>query len=88
MLLNKIRDKNRTAIIIVTGRQISDAFELYKAGADYVILPHFLGGEYTARIIEKAKGDKRIYEFEKKKQIRELNERLREGQEHPKVDRD
>lgn len=87
MLLNKLK-KNENTIIIVTARQISEAFQLYKEGADYVILPHFLGGEYTSSIIEKAGINKKIYEKEKAKQIRDLKERLREGQEHPRIERD
>ncbi|HLC86970.1 MAG TPA: cation:proton antiporter [Candidatus Nanoarchaeia archaeon] len=88
MLLNKIREKNKEVIIIVTARQISDTYDLYKAGANYVILPHFLGGEYTARLIEKAKENKKEYEIEKNKQLSELKERLKEGQEHPKTEKD
>src|SRR3989344_3207266 len=88
MLIDEVRKKNKGSIIIVTARQISDAFELYKAGADYVILPHFLGGEHTARIIEKARENKKEYEIERKKQIKELKERLKEGHEHPKVEKD
>lgn len=88
MLIHKIREKNKNSVIIATARQISETFELYKAGADYVILPHFLGGEYTARIIEKAGTNKRVYLEEKKKQIKDLKERLREGHEHPKVEKE
>lgn len=87
-LLNLIHKRNKEGILIVTARHISDAFDLYKAGADYVILPHFLGGEYTAKIIEKAKENKKIYREEKEKQIKELKERLGEGQEHPKVEKE
>ena len=87
-LLNLIHKKNKETVIIVTARHISEAFDLYKAGADYVILPHFLGGEYTAKVIERAKEDKKIYKEEKEKQIKELKERLGEGQEHPKIERD
>ena len=86
-LLNFIHKKNKEAIVIVTARHISEAFDLYKAGADYVILPHFLGGEYTADIIERAKGNKNVYKEEKEKQIKDLKERLGEGQEHPHVDK-
>lgn len=86
MLLHKLK-KNKNIIIIVTARQISEAFQLYKEGADYVILPHFLGGEYTSIIIEKAGTNKKIYEKEKAKQIRDLKERLGEGQEHPRIER-
>ena len=88
MLLDKIRKKNKNSIVIVTARQISDTFDLYKGGADYVILPHFLGGEYTARLIEKAKENKKEYEIEKHKQLSELKERLKEGHEHPRIEKD
>ncbi len=83
MLLDKIREKNKDVIIIVTARQISDTYDLYRAGADYAILPHFLGGEYTARLIERAKENKKEYEIEKNKQLSELKER----QKHPEVER-
>ncbi len=88
IILRKVRRRNKDAIIIVTGRQISDAFKLYNSGADYVILPHFLGGEYISELIEKAKTNKKIYESERKKQLKELKERLKEGQEHPKIEKD
>lgn len=83
VLLKMIREKNKDAVVIVTARQIADAFELYSAGADYVILPHFLGGQYTADIIGKAKTDRKRYEPLRRKQMVELKERAKEGQEHP-----
>jgi len=88
LLINKIKNKNKDTIIIVTARQINEAIEFYKLGADYVILPHFLGGKNTAELIERAKTNKKIYEEEKIKQIKELKERLLEGQEHPNIERD
>jgi len=88
LLLRKIKEKNKNSIVIVNARQISDTFELYKAGADYVILPHFLGGEYAAKLIENAKDNKKLYEKEKQKQIKELKERMREGHEHPRIEKD
>jgi len=87
MILEKIKKRNRNAIVIVTSRTISDSIELYKAGADYVILPHFLGGEYTAEIIEKYRDNKRAYKIEKEKHLKEIKERLKEGHEHPSKER-
>ena len=87
MILRKIRRKNKESVVIVTARQIHEAFELYKNGADYVILPHFLGGEYAARIIEKFQEDKKSYEREKNRQIKDLKARIEEGQEHPKTEK-
>lgn len=86
-LIRKIRSENKEAIIIVTARQIQEALELYNKGADYVILPHFLGGKYTAEIIKKAKTSKEKYEEEKKEQLKEILERREEGQEHPSIER-
>jgi Kef-type K+ transport system membrane component KefB/Trk K+ transport system NAD-binding subunit len=86
MLLKIIKKRNKDVVMIVTARQISETFRLYEEGADYVILPHFLGGEYTAKLIEEVGINKKGYVLEKEKQIQELKERLAEGQEHPKKD--
>jgi len=88
LLLDVIRRKNRSVIIILAARQISDAFEFYEAGADYVILPHFLGGEYVARIIEGAKESKPLYKRVRQKHMKELNKRLMRGHEHPHIEKD
>ena len=60
---------------------------MYRAGADYVIMPHFLGGEYTSEIIERAGDNKVEYEIEKARHIADLKERLKEGQEHPHIEK-
>jgi len=85
MILGILKEKNSDTISITTARNISDAFDLYKAGSNYVILPHFLGGEYVAKLIENIKENKKEYEIEKQKHIKELKERLKEGHEHPKT---
>ena len=87
LLIKKIKEKNSGVIIIVTGRQIQEAFQLYEAGADYVILPHFLGGEHTSQLIEKFKTNKKDYAREKLKQIKLLKERAEEKQEHPRIEK-
>ncbi len=66
LILNKIRKTNDKTIVILTAHQISEAFRLYKHGADYIILPHFLGGQYTAKIIEKFSTKKRIMKKKRK----------------------
>ena len=85
LILNKIRKKNEEAVVIPTARRIDDALRLYRAGADYVIMPHFLGGDYTAKIIRQNKADKKKYREERKKQIKNLKSRLEEGHEHPEM---
>ena len=87
LLLKKVNEKNKRSITIVTARQIKEAFELYENGADYVILPHFLGGNHTAILIESAGVNKRKYKDFKQMHLKELNERVKEGHEHPTVER-
>jgi Kef-type K+ transport system membrane component KefB/Trk K+ transport system NAD-binding subunit len=88
LVLDYINMHNQRPVAILTGRQIDDAFELYAAGADYVILPHFLGGEYTARLIESAKSNRRTYRKERKKELRMLKQRVKKGHEHPLIQKD
>jgi len=87
LLLKKVNERNKKSITIVTARQIREAFELYQAGADYVILPHFLGGNHTAVLIESAGVDKRKYLRFKKSHLKELNERIKAGHEHPAIEK-
>lgn len=88
LVLNILKRKGFEGIIILTARSIKDAFELYNSGADYVILPHFLGGEYASKLIFDAKTDKKVYTREKRKEIEILKKRLKIGHEHPDIERD
>ncbi len=52
-LINKLKEKNNKMIIISVAPNIEEAKELYDLGATYVIVPHLLGGEHAAALIEK-----------------------------------
>ncbi len=43
--------KRHRVPVVVTALNAHDAIELYAQGADYVIIPHFLGGERSAELI-------------------------------------
>lgn len=88
LLIEEIRKVNKDAIIIVRAHQIQDALELYKKGANYVLTPHFLGGEYVRNMIADLKTDEKGYKSEKEKHIKMLLERFKKGQEHPEVSGD
>ena len=45
--------KKGKARVIVTANQIESALALYDYGASYVIIPHFIGGEHVALLLEK-----------------------------------
>ncbi|OGD08198.1 hypothetical protein A2397_05670 [Candidatus Amesbacteria bacterium RIFOXYB1_FULL_44_23] len=50
--LKKRAEKHKKQLVIVTAANQIDAKELYKAGADYVLLPHFVGGNYLSFVLE------------------------------------
>jgi len=52
-LLHHARAQNPRGSRVVVAQQISDAEEYYAAGASYVVMPHFLGGEHAAHLIKK-----------------------------------
>ena len=54
---------------------IDDALELYEKGSDYVILPHFLGGEHVAFMINKLTIDIKQVIKDKNRHIKELKRR-------------
>lgn len=60
MLVKKAKSLNKNTKVILTAQQSEEAFELYKAGADYVILPYTLSGERVADIVRIAIKDKNI----------------------------
>jgi len=88
LLIEEIRIANPEAIIIVRAHSIENALKLYRKGANYVLTPHFLGGEYLAKMIEidKIPGDK--YQKEREKHIRTLKEMFQRGHKHPEVEKD
>ncbi len=87
ILLNAIRKINKEAIIIVRAQLIDDALDLYKKGADYVVTPHFLGGEYVSKMVSDLKTNAKGYEVEKENHIKMLKEAARKGHEHPRTEK-
>jgi len=86
LLIRKAKEKNKKVIVFVTANQIDEALELYEAGADYVILPHFLGGEHVSLLISKISSNiAKIMEI-KLEHINELKRRKKLGHEHPRHD--
>lgn len=87
-LIKKARGINKKIIIFLTADHVDDALKLYDAGADYVILPHFLGGDHVSLMLEDATNnassiiEKKIKSI-KNKHIRELHHRKSLGHKHP-----
>jgi Kef-type K+ transport system membrane component KefB len=75
MLIKKIREVNKNAIIIIVSQHKDEALRLYESGATYVIMPSFLGGEYTSTLIQKYGTNTEEFLKEKIKHINHLKGR-------------
>ncbi len=86
LVIEKTRKVNKKAIIIVISHSIDEAHALYNAGATYVVMPHFLGGNYAAMLITKHKLNEKKFLQEKYKHLKSLQKRRNLGHEHPKAE--
>ncbi len=59
----KLRESKSKAIFIATAEQPRVALDLYKAGINYIIVPHHLGGEYAASMVINYGIDKQKYKL-------------------------
>jgi Kef-type K+ transport system membrane component KefB len=84
IILNSIKKQNNEVIFALVSHKIEDALDLYKNGAHFVILPHFLGGEYAVHLIKEFGYDKEKYLELREKEINHLKQRLKIGHKHPK----
>jgi Trk K+ transport system NAD-binding subunit len=83
LLVRKTRKANKRARIIATAQSTNDALILYKAGADYVTLPHFLGGEHIANLVIGVR--KKVINLNQHRDdhLKELKLRQKHGHDHP-----
>jgi Trk K+ transport system NAD-binding subunit len=75
-LVGKLRRKNKAAVFLASASAAEEAMLLYQAGADYVILPHYLGGNYAALLLEKYGLDSERFGQEREKHLKHLQNRL------------
>ncbi len=87
MLIKKIRENNKDAIIIVVSHNIDQAIELYEQGATYVLTPHLLGGHHASMMIEEYGFDIKKFLKEKLIHLNDLNHRSDLGHNKPKHER-
>jgi len=52
-LINYVKKVNPKIKVFVTANHINKAIDFYESGADYVIVPHVLGGKKFASLLEK-----------------------------------
>ena len=66
LILEEVRRKKSAAKTILTAEDEWSARELYKEGADYVILPRFLGGQELAKVISQDHNFSSLKELKKR----------------------
>ena len=86
LLIKKVREENKDTIIIVTSHNLDEAKRLYKIGATYVILPHFLGGSYASKMIDDYQLDMERFIEERENHLEYIEDKKKMGHEHPKID--
>ncbi|KKS31366.1 hypothetical protein A2380_02685 [candidate division WWE3 bacterium RIFOXYB1_FULL_43_24] len=82
-LLEKIRAVNENSLVLLLSYNIDDAIKLYENGATYVILPHFVGGEFAVKIISDAGFDVQKLGVKRGEHVAYLRERRALGHAHP-----
>lgn len=83
VLLASAKRRDTGPIVMIVAHRISHALELYEAGADYVILPHFLGGAYAASLVGDLTASAGARQKIRTTHIAQLRARTAHGHEHP-----
>jgi len=85
-ILDYLHKTKQKEIFITTAHKIDDALLLYDLGADYVIMPHFLGGIHAAEILQVLGTKQKEYDGLREDHIKELLLKKKMGHEHPTLD--
>jgi len=75
ILTRKIKKEKRDAIVIAISQNVVEALELYKEGATYVIMPHYLGARYASNMITRIGLDVSAFKEERDKHLEYLEKR-------------
>jgi len=80
-LMKRIRAKRKGVSFFVTTNRIDEALKLYEAGADYVIVPRFLGGDKASILLQEfMEKDFRDLHRQRQLNIEEMKEYRKLGQ--------
>ncbi|MFC1691199.1 cation:proton antiporter [Nanoarchaeota archaeon] len=83
IIISKVRDVNKKAALFMTASHLDEALKLYEKGADYVILPHFLGGEHFSELLKTHTLDIKDLTARKLNHVASLKKRADLGHHHP-----
>jgi hypothetical protein len=72
LLIKNIRGRGLKTPIYVTATTWHDCRDLYEAGADYVIFPHYLSGEHVSLLLRQLSLNNNRLLVDKQKHLHEL----------------
>lgn len=75
VLLKTMKQHKKNLIIILVSNHVEEAIKLYEQGADYVILPHYIGVDHTSLMLEEYGFDIEKFINNKEYQLHKLQER-------------
>ena len=75
-ILKKTQKMNKKGLIILTAQSVEQARLLYASGAAYVIMPHYLGGNHAAMLLERHGYNEKKIAVERKHHLEHLEERI------------
>ena len=84
LLIHNVHESNNKGIIAVTSHEIDEAIRLYKEGATYVIMPHFLGGHHIGTMIEDEEQNFGMFLKQKIAHLEYIKKRKMIGHKHPR----
>ncbi|NTU69463.1 sodium:proton exchanger [bacterium] len=74
-LIKAAKKANPKIVVMVATGHTHEAFDLYGAGADYVILPYVLGGEHSSLLIQKIDENPEHIKVLKEEHLKELRKK-------------
>lgn len=74
-LLHRLKKQRSGAVRLFVASSVEDALRLYAAGATYVILPHFLGGNYASQLFAQFGSLSKGFTQERERHIAHLKQR-------------
>lgn len=84
LIVSTAHKENKKAIIITRAESIEEADQLYRAGATYIMMPHYISSSHTSSLISKHGFDLSLFIKEQEKHRLDLEKR-REKEYHHKV---
>lgn len=78
-MISTVRQMGSKAIIIANLYQATHLDSVYRAGADYVMMPHLLGGSWMAHILQEKPWNRNTFKILREEQKREMRQRLDES---------